>query len=206
MSEDEQGSAEEFGRALVRFNSHILGVTIGVIASAGLWLATLVLLLYESEHPGPLLGQLRYFFPGYSVSITGAFVGALWAGGAGYIVGAFFARAYGPWLLGEATRVIEGRSAVDEPSRGVALLRPLPLAVIVGALLALGLLGTTGWLSLRDASSGLNTPLEHYLPGYTSDLMGSLVGAFWVFLYGFVVAGIVANVYNRVVLARKRLS
>ena len=204
MSDHTQGSAEEFARALVRFNAHILGVTIGLIASAGLLLATLVLLLYESEDPGPMLGQLRLFFPGYSVSILGACVGALWAGVCGYLVGVIFARAYGPWLLGEAARVIEARSAVDEPSQGVALLQPLPLGTILGTLLALGILVTTGWLALRGESSGLRL-LAYYLPGYTDDPMGALIGAYRAFLYGLVTAVLVARVYNRIVLVRKRL-
>jgi hypothetical protein len=205
MSNSEQEIEEQFGRALVRFNAHVLGMTIGLIASAGLLLATLVLLLYDTDETGPMLGHLGHFFPGYSVSMAGGFVGALWAGVAGYAVGAISARAYGPWLLGEATRVIQGHSAVDEPNRGIALLRPLPLAVIVGALLAAGLLGTTGWLNFRDASSGLRI-LDHYLPGYTSAPLGSLIGAFWLFLYAFLATGVVANIYNKLVLARNRLS
>ena len=104
MNAGTQSEIEDFGRTLVRFNSHVLGATTAVLSATGLFVATLVLLPQGGDVKGPMLGQLAYLLPGYSVSLGGAFLGAFWAALLGYAVGAIFSRAYGPWLLREATR------------------------------------------------------------------------------------------------------
>jgi len=203
MSAMNDPASREFERALVRFNSHVLGTTSGLIAAAGLFVATLVLLLHGGENPGPMLGLLCHLFPGYSVSIGGAFAGALWAGGVFYVVGAVFARAYGPWLLRQAPRGEREADLEDEPSQGVALLRPLPVAVTTGSFLAIGLFLVTNWLSLLAGAPNPHLGLlSHYLPGYTTAFPGSVIGSVSVFLYAFAGAGCVAWIYDRVVEPR----
>jgi hypothetical protein len=149
-----------------------------------------------------MLGQLGYFFPGYSVSVVGAFVGAFWAGVVGYLVGSGFARIYGPWLLGEASRTGPrgDGAALDD---GVALLRPLPIALITGGALAVGLFSATAWLSLRYQYPSPHLELlSHYVPGYRSDFVGGIVGAPSIFLYGALGSGLSAWLYNRIALLR----
>ena len=197
--------SDEFTRALLRFNAHVLGVTAGAAAAAGLGIATLVLVAHGEPNPGTMLNLLGHFFPGYDVSVGGAFVGVLWAGVAGYVVGSIAGRSYGPWLLRGATQ----RGAGTDDSRGanVLLLSPLPLALVTGALLAIGFFAAANFLWLRY---GYTSPhlalLGHYLPGYRTDFTGSLIGAFWVFVYGCGVAGAVAWIYDRVVLTRSSRS
>ena len=79
-------------------------------------------------------------------------------------------------------------------------------APAAGGLLAIGLFAAHHWLALRP-----DTPAEHltylgllssYLPGYRVSVVGSLLGAFWIFLYGFVGAGSTAWLYNRIARAR----
>lgn len=196
-------SRHDLSRALVRFNAHVLGITTAAIATVGLFVATLVLVAQGGENPGPMLGLLRHFFPGYSVSVGGAFVGALWAAVAFYVLGALFGLAYGPWLLREAVPVTRDREGEDELGRSVALLPPLPVAVTTGTLLAVGLFASTNWLSFLAGAPNTHLGLlSQYFPGYTTSLSGSLIGAFWVFLYGFATAGCIAWIYNRIVAAR----
>jgi hypothetical protein len=188
----------EFEQALLRFNAHVMGLIAGILAAAILVVATLVLVLRGDENPGPTLGMLRLFFPGYRVSFGGAWIGALWSALFGYAGGALFARAYGPWMLRGVPR--RGATAEDAP---VAWLPPLPIAVTTGGLLALGLFGATNWLYLLSGGpSELLSLLHHYLPGYTADPRGSLIGALWMFVYGFAAGGCVAWIYDRVVALR----
>ena len=199
----ERAGVERFGRSLVRFNAQVLGVSVAVLASVGLFVATLVLVLDGGENAGQMLGQLQYFFPGYTVSISGAFIGALWAGAAGYGAGVLFALVYGPWLLGEAKRTAASGTA-DLPFDEVALLRPLPIALTTGAMLAVALLAATAWLSQRFGHPSPHLELlSHYLPGYSTSVSGGLVGALWMFLYGVVAAGLTAWLYNRAVAMRR---
>ena len=205
MSAETRSEIEDFARALVRFNSHVLGATAALLSAAGLFVATLLLLSQGGEVVGPMLGQLAYLLPGYSVSLGGAFVGAFWAALLGYAAGALFSRAYGPWLLREATRSAAAEDAQTAPGADIARLSPAPLSLTAGALLALGLFVVTNWLGLRygqpSPTLGL---LSHYLPGFTPSFAGSVVGAFWLFLYGYAGAGVVAQIYNAVVALRTR--
>lgn len=205
MSERRRQEIDRFARALVRLNAHVLGATLAVLAAVGLFVATLALLLQGGDVTGPLLGQLAYLMPGYSVSVGGACIGALWAALFGYAAGVVFSRAYGPWLLREATLSAGGSELPDEPGSHIARLSPAPMSLATGALLALALFTVTNWLSL---SQGYHSPnlalLSHYLPGYATSFPGSVVGAFWAFVYGYAGAGITAEIYNAVVTLRTR--
>ena len=193
----------EIARALVRLNARLLGAALAAIASVSLFAATIVLRMQGGPAMGQMLGQLGHLFPGYAVSLRGAFIGALWAAVAGYLVGWVLGRAYGPWILRAATSVLRGgEDAVG--SRVVVELRPLPFAFVGASLLALALVLVTSWLWL--VSGGHPSPhlalLSYYLPGYTTDPLGSLVGAAWLFAYAFVGAFAVAWLYGRVARAR----
>lgn len=197
--------SEELARALVRFNARVMGATGALLCGAGLFLATIALVIRGGDDPGPMLGLLRHFFPGYSVSVGGAFIGAFWAALLGYLAAAAFAWAYGPWFLRETTRAVvaHAKGEPDEPGHDIATFSTIPMALSTGALLAAGLFLATNWLWFRY---GFPSPtlglLSNYLPGYTTDFTGSLIGAFWIFLYGFVGAGAVAWIYNRIVTRR----
>lgn len=193
---------KEFTRALLRFNAHVLGVTVALLSSAGLFFATLVMTLQGNDNPDSLLALLRHLLPGYRVSLTGAFVGALWGATIGYLVGAVFGLGYGPWLLRETSLRKPGAEA-DDAGQRVALLRPLPVAITTGCVLATGLFLATNLLWFRYGFPSPNLDLlRYYMPGYTSNFAGSLFGAFWMFLYGSMAAAFVAWIYDRVVRAR----
>lgn len=196
-------AVDEFGKRLVRLNAHVLGASLGLLASLGLFAATLVLVARGGDYVGTMLGQLHYFFPGYDVTVGGAFVGALWAALVGYGVGAVFARVYGPWLLGEATRTGPGEGGSDL-DQGVATLKPLPIALITGGALALALFAATAWLHLRYQYPSPHLKLlVHYVPGYDTDLVGAIVGAPWIFIYGATASGLAAWLYNRIAALRR---
>ena len=76
--------------ALAPIRAWALGTAVGIVAAAGLTLATLAhLLLLPSTAPHlDLLGQ---YFAGYRVSLAGAAIGALWGFGTGFVAGALVA-------------------------------------------------------------------------------------------------------------------
>jgi hypothetical protein len=193
---------QEFTRALLRFNAHVLGVMVAVVASIAIFIGTVVMTLQGNDNPDSLLALLGHLLPGYRVSFTGAFVGSLWAATIGYLIGGAFGLGYGPWVLRETSRRKPG-SQDDDAGQRVALLRPLPVAIATGCVMAAGLFLATNLLWFRYGFPSPNLDLlAYYLPGYTSDFGGSILGALWIFLYGAVGAAVVAWIYDRVVHAR----
>jgi hypothetical protein len=193
--------------ALVRLNAHMLGGVLAVLFGGGLCLATWVLLWQGGAYTGQMLGLLGHLLPGYEVSPSGAIAGGVGAGALGYAIGLGVGLSYGPWLLrggGASTSASEGQAA--GPGGVLLSLRPLPLALVSAALLAVALVLVTTWLWWRyggHASPHLDL-LVYYLPGYSSDPLGALVGAVTLAGYGFVVAFSVAWLYGVVARLRAR--
>ncbi len=68
----------------------------------------------------------------------------------------------------------------------------------LGLILAAGLFGATNILVLKGGENvgqhlGI---LSQYFWGYDVTFVGSLVGAFWAFLFGYVSARVVCGIYN----------
>ena len=81
------------------------------------------------------------------------------------------------------------------------------LGLTLGGLASIGLFVATNWLVLRgskrdDVGAHLGL-LCHYLPGYAVSFLGSLIGAAWAFVIGFVAGNVVSRVYNRVAASRR---
>ena len=190
--------------ALIRLNAHMLGGVLAVVCGVGLFLATWALLWQGGPRTGQMLSLLGHLLPGFSVSPAGAVLGGLGAAVAGYAVGLCVGRAYGPWLLRDAEALRRTSAGASTPGGVLVSLRPLPFALVSAGLLCMGLVSATTWLWWRyggHPSPNLEL-LGHYLPGYSSDPLGALVGAVSLSVYGFVGAGAVAWLYG--VFARRR--
>jgi hypothetical protein len=81
-------------RGFERASQHGWGLALGILAAMGLFLATAVLVVKGGPDPGPHLGLLSEYFPGYRVTWLGAFVGACYGFflgyGAGRTIGAVY--------------------------------------------------------------------------------------------------------------------
>lgn len=72
--------------SIVKLRASVMSVAFAVLGASGLFVATSWLLIRggeqrgEEEVIGPHLALLGNFYPGYTVSWPGAFVGALYAG------------------------------------------------------------------------------------------------------------------------------
>lgn len=70
------------------------GLALGALAAIGLFAATVVLVIKGGPNPGPHLGLLGIYLPGYSVSWLGASIGFAYAFVAGYVAGRVIATVY----------------------------------------------------------------------------------------------------------------
>jgi len=89
----ERQSAEfsrTFALAFAPLHKRHFGVACGVAAALLVVALTLVHLVRSPDNDNPL-GLLSQYFAGYTVSLSGAIVGGLWAGFAGFVAGWFLA-------------------------------------------------------------------------------------------------------------------
>lgn len=77
--------------AFARLDSTALGLALGTVCGLAVFAATLVLVFKGGAVVGPNLALLAQFFFGYTVTLTGAFIGLLYGFIAGFILG---------WLIG----------------------------------------------------------------------------------------------------------
>jgi hypothetical protein len=81
-------------KAFERVSARAWGLALAVLAGVGLFLATAMLLVQGGADPGPHLGLLGEYFPGYTVSWPGAFIGFAYGWVVGYATGFFVGTLY----------------------------------------------------------------------------------------------------------------
>ena len=81
-------------RTILRASEQGWGIAIGLLFGLGLFLATVVLVLKGGPNPGPRLGLVRIYFPGYTVTWIGSVIGFIYAFVVGYGVGRTVATIY----------------------------------------------------------------------------------------------------------------
>ena len=81
-------------KVVARASGQGWGIALGTLCGLGLFVATMVLVLRGGPNPGPHLGLLAVYFPGYSVTGIGAVVGFAYAFVSGYVVGRIVAGIY----------------------------------------------------------------------------------------------------------------
>ena len=81
-------------KSIQRIHEQGWGIAVGLVAGVGLLVATNVLVFRGGDTVGPHLGLLRFYFPGYSVSVGGSLIGFVYAFVVGYGVGRVVAGLY----------------------------------------------------------------------------------------------------------------
>lgn len=79
---------------IARLHAQAWGIAFGLLSGGSLLVATMVLVLRGGANVGAHLGLLAVFFPGYSVSTGGAFIGFVYGFVVGYAVGRTIAVVY----------------------------------------------------------------------------------------------------------------
>lgn len=85
---------DEVKTTLLRLNARAWGIAIGLLFGTALFLVTIVLVIRGGPQVGPHLGMLWVFFPGYRVTVGGAFIGFAYAFVIGYAVGRLIGSVY----------------------------------------------------------------------------------------------------------------
>jgi hypothetical protein len=81
-------------RAFEQTSEQGWGLALGVVGALGLFVATIWLVIKGGPVVGPRLALLSVYFPGYSVTWTGAFIGAAYMFFLGYGAGRVIATIY----------------------------------------------------------------------------------------------------------------
>ena len=85
---------QQVRRAYERTSEQGWGLALGFLAALGLFVATIFLVMKGGENVGAHLSLLSVYLPGYSVSWTGAFIGAAYMFFLGYGAGRTIATIY----------------------------------------------------------------------------------------------------------------
>jgi len=80
--------------SLMRLNARAWGISTGLLLGGGLFLATIFLVIRGGPNLGQHLAMLRVYFPGYSVTWLGAFIGFIYAFVLGYGLGRIIGSVY----------------------------------------------------------------------------------------------------------------
>lgn len=191
----------------IRLNTILLGLVAGVVTGLGLFLLTHISLLVTGDAAGYYLNLLGIIFPGYAATPAGAIAGLFW----GFVFGAIsggviyylYARTAGADLASAILAEPADDRSIDPP---VLRMSGHSLGLALGALAALQLFLTTGWLIVRGTAE--QSPhawlLQHYLPGYRVTWEGGLFGAASLFIVVYVFSRVLAGVYNLVASRRRR--
>jgi hypothetical protein len=84
---EQEVEEEQLEKAVVLLNAKLLGIVLGILFGAGLFLATNFLVLKGGEHVGAHLALLASFYPGYRVTFLGSIIGFFYAFVTGAVVG-----------------------------------------------------------------------------------------------------------------------
>jgi hypothetical protein len=79
---------------LLALNARAWGIALGLALGGGLFIATMFLVVLSGPNPGQHLRLLSVFFPGYSVSVVGSFIGFVYAFVLGYALGRIIGMVY----------------------------------------------------------------------------------------------------------------
>lgn len=192
--------------ALARMNAISLGLSCALLAGASLGGATLVLVLQGNE-PSYHLGLLAHFFPGYTVTLEGVFVGALWAAGVAFFSTTPVALLYYRNLLSKQS--IDSVSTTGTHlQQEVARLKKREFAMAIGLLAGAAMFIATALLIVNQVEGKPLGPhlklFGLFLPGYKITWVGSALGFIYLTALGGVAALFVAGFYNRLVGANEK--
>ena len=81
-------------KSLARLRAGIMAMVFGMMGGTALFVATLWLVIRDGPNVGQHLGLLRYYFPGFTVTWPGAFLGFFYGMLAGAMIGGSLAWIY----------------------------------------------------------------------------------------------------------------
>lgn len=196
--------SQRVSRGLTRFNGISAGVSLAVLAGFVFWLVTLALAVVDRRPQ--LLASFSAFFPGYRISLVGAFVGGFWAALVAFVACTPAAMFYYRGLLkhvgdGAPSTDSDTDSPDDHLGVDVARLQVGRFGLTIGIAAGLTLFLAVALLILTHEEGTPLGPklglLRHYLPGFRVSWPGGILGAGYFLVIGGGIAACVAGLYNR---------
>ena len=197
MDNKKENINSSFLSEAIRLNLKLLGFVFGSVAGVTLFLVTLI---SHYMGGGDALHLLSVFFVGYSVSISGAFIGFIWAFLYGGLLGSFFYHAYAKSLGSKIAHVINDNQEANVFTKPQVLkLESHSVGLAVGFSLSLLLVISTNILVLRGtAEESIHAALlSFYLPGYSVSFVGSIIGALQLFVIAYFTFRVFSFIYNK---------
>lgn len=192
--------------AAIRFNALMLGLTAGTLAAVIVYFATHGSIAKWGSESGSYLSLLAIFFPGYTITSSGAWIGAFWAFVYAGTFSALSYRLYGRVLGTRIADILLSTVPTENPVLRPSVLRlhGFSLGLAIGSMSALCLFFSTTWLVVRGtADESVHAALfSNYIPGYSVSIVGALWGALELFVLVFVACLLLAAVYNKIVEKR----
>lgn len=205
-SAPEVGINTQLLNAVIRVNTLLLAGVFAGVGGLSLFILTFLSLYRGLPQPGHYLNLLGVFLPGYSVSLSGAWVGLFWGAVVGGLLAVMFYRIYARSIVSQINEYIgEGRSS--KGLLGVTLrFDGNYLGFALGSVVAFGLVITTSWLVFRGtADESIHAILlAQYLPGYSVSFLGGIIGAVELFAATYLLSHLFSWIYNNVARVRGR--
>jgi hypothetical protein len=85
---------DQLDRAVILLNAKLLGIVLGFLSGAVLFLVTIFLVLKGGPHVGEHLNLLSNFFPGYQVTVLGSMIGFFYGFIVGFLAGVILGAVY----------------------------------------------------------------------------------------------------------------
>ena len=76
-------------------------------------------------------------------------------------------------------------------------------ALTCGIIFGVGFMLATWWLIIMGTPGDIMIKFAKFFIGYSFTYIGGLIGLVWAFVYGFVIGGIFAWLYNKLAGAKK---
>jgi hypothetical protein len=194
--------------AAIRFNALMLGLTAGTLAAVIVYFSTHASIAKWGAESGSYLSLLAIFFPGYTISSNGAWIGAFWAFVYAGTFSALSYRLYGRVLGTRIADILLSTVPTENPVLRPSVLRlhGFSLGLAIGSMAALCLFFSTTWLVVRGtADESIHAALfSNYIPGYSVTVKGALFGGLELFVLVFVACLVLASVYNKIVEMRHK--
>jgi hypothetical protein len=84
----------EIDRAIARLRASVMAVVFAMVGGFGLFVATMWLVIQGGKVVGPTLSLLSNYYPGYTVTVGGSFIGLVYGALTGALIGYVFALVY----------------------------------------------------------------------------------------------------------------
>ena len=188
--------------ATVKLNTLLFASVLAFLFGIALFALTYLSLYRTPADQYSFLNLLAVFFPGYSVSQEGAWIGLIWGAVVGAISGVVIYRIYARSIYRHVLDFLESPEMDgSELDRVTMRLSGHPLGIALGAFVAVSLIAATNLLVFRGVAGESHNAalLSHYLPGYQVSFLGSLIGAAELFIVTYLFCLIMCGVYNFVV-------